>query len=236
MMDVSALFTLSYGLYVVGTRSGDKLNGQIANTVFQVTDQPNRIALSINKTEFTHEIIVETGKCCIGVLSTGADLPFIGRFGFKSGRDTDKFADIPYDLAPSGCPIPSENILSYIDLRIVDSVDLETHTLFVSEVTDCGIMGEGQPMTYAFYQQVLRGRTPPTATSYRHPDLEKTEEENGKEPVEMKKYVCNICGYVYDPAEGDPDGGIKPGTAFEDIPEDWVCPVCGVGKDQFSPE
>jgi len=235
-MDISALFTLSYGLYIVGTRSGDKLNGQISNTVFQVTDQPNRIAVSINKTELTHEMIMETGKCCIAVLSTRADLPFIGQFGFKTGRDTDKFADIHYDLAPSGCPIPSENILSYIDLSVVDSMDLETHTLFVSEVTDCGIMGEGQPMTYAFYQQVLKGRTPPTAPSYRPPVSKKKEEENGKEHEEMKNYVCNICGYIYDPAEGDPDGGIAPGTAFEDIPEDWVCPVCGVGKDQFSPE
>jgi len=235
-MDISALFTLSYGLYIVGTRSGDKLNGQISNTVFQVTDQPNRIAVSINKTELTHEMIMETGKCCIGVLSTRADLPFIGQLGFKTGRDTDKFADIHYDLAPSGCPIPSENILSYIDLSVVDSIDLETHTLFVSEVTDCGIMGEGQPMTYAFYQQVLKGRTPPTAPSYRPPVSKKKEEENGKEHEEMKNYVCNICGYIYDPAEGDPDGGIAPGTAFEDIPEDWVCPVCGVGKDQFSPE
>lgn len=224
-MDISAMFTLSYGL-----------NGQISNTVFQITDEPIRQAISINRTELTHEIMMETGKCCIGVLSTVADLPFIGRFGFKSGRETDKFADIPYDLTPSGCPVPSENILSHIDLRIVDNVDVTTHTLFTSEVTDCGIMGEGQPMTYAFYQQVLRGRTPPTAPSYHSTVLKKKVEENGKEPEEMKNYVCNICGYVYDPSEGDPDGGIAPGTAFEDIPEDWVCPVCGVGKDQFSPE
>lgn len=237
MMDISALFTLSYGLYVVGTRSGDKLNGQISNTVFQITDQPVRIAVSINKTELTHDLMMETGNCCIGVLGTGADLPFIGRFGFKSGRDTDKFADIPYNLTPSGCPLPSENILSYIDLRIVDHVDIITHTLFISEVTDCGIMGEGLPMTYTFYQQVLRGNTPPTAPSYNRPSSShEKEEDKRKEPGKMKNYVCNICGYVYDPSEGDPDSGIEPGTAFEDIPEDWVCPVCGVGKDQFSPE
>lgn len=233
-MDISALFTLSYGLYVVGTRSGDKLNGQISNTVFQITAEPMRIAVSINKTELTHGFIEETGMCCVAIVSSNADLPFIGRFGFKSGRDTDKFEGIPFKLAASGCPMPLENTLSYLDLRVVDQIDAQTHTVFISEVTDCGILGEGQPMTYAYYQQVLRGRTPPTAPSHK-PVLNDSEQENeGRDKKEMKSYVCNICGYVYDPAEGDPDSGIEAGTAFKVIPEDWVCPVCGVGKDQFS--
>ncbi|MCK4806793.1 MAG: rubredoxin [Candidatus Aegiribacteria sp.] len=233
-MDITPLFTITYGLYVVGSRSGDKMNGQISNTVFQVTADPIKVAVSINKTELTHEFISETGKCCIGVLSEKADMAFIGNFGFKSGRDVDKFASISFTLAPSGCPMPGENILAYIDLDICKSIDVDTHTVFIGEVTDCGIKGEGTPMSYSYYREVLRGKTPPTAPSYKSASLDLEEEPERREKSSMKKYVCNICGYVYDPEKGDPDGGIKPGTAFEDIPDGWVCPVCGVGKDQFS--
>jgi len=236
-MDLTPLFTITYGLYVVGSRHGDKLNGQISNTVFQITAEPVRIAVSINKSELTHQLISSSGKCCVGVLSQSADMAFIGNFGFKSGRDVDKFQSVPYELAPSGCPVPTENILAYLDATIVDSVDMFTHTVFIAEITDCGITGEGTPMTYSYYREVLCGKTPPTAPSHMPSSCEtKTDDSKGKEESLMKKYVCNICGYVYDPAAGDPDSGIEPGTAFEDLPEDWVCPVCGVGKDQFSPQ
>ena len=233
-MDITPLFTITYGLYVVGSSSGKKLNGQIANTVFQITSDPVKVAVSINKTELTHELISKTGKCCIGVLSENADLTFIGNFGFKSGRDVNKFSDIPYMLTPSRCPIPEENILAYIDIEICNTIDVETHTVFIGEVTNCGITGEGTPMTYSYYREVLCGKTPPTAPSHKPAPNDTKEMPKRKEDSRMKKYVCNICGYVYDPEKGDPDGGIEPGTVFEDIPDDWVCPVCGVGKDQFS--
>lgn len=235
-MDIIPLFTITYGLYVVGSREGDKLNGQIANTVFQITSEPIKVAVSINKVELTHELISRTGKCCIGVLSEDADMPFIGNFGFKSGRDIDKYAEIPYITAPSGCPVPGENILSYIDLEICQQIDVGTHTVFMGEVTDCEIVGSGKPMTYSYYREELCGKTPPTAPSHIPATCETDPGSNGKEESGMQKYVCNVCGYVYDPEKGDPDGGIEPGTAFEDIPDDWVCPVCGVGKDQFSPQ
>jgi rubredoxin/flavin reductase (DIM6/NTAB) family NADH-FMN oxidoreductase RutF len=233
-MDITPLFTITYGLYFVGSRSDEKLNGQIANTVFQITSDPIKVAVSINKTELTHELISKTGKCCIGVLSEEADMAFIGNFGFKSGRDIDKFAKLPYRLTPSGCPLPENNILAYIELDICKSVDVDTHTVFIGEVVNCEITGEGTPMTYAYYREVLCGKTPPTAPSFVASPGETEEIIERKEESAMKKYVCNICGYVYDPEIGDPDGDIEPGTAFEDIPEDWVCPVCGVGKDQFS--
>ncbi len=235
-MDITPLFTITYGLYVIGTRSENKLNAQIANTVFQLTADPIKIAVSINKTELTHELISRTRKCSVGILSEDADLNFIGNFGFKSGRDADKFDGVPYTLTPSECALPKRNILGYIDLKIINDIDLDTHTLFIGEVTDCGITGRGKPMTYSYYREVLCGKTPPTAPSYMPKSGETAEKSERKEEKRMKKYVCNICGYVYDPEKGDPDGGIEPGTAFEDIPEDWVCPVCGVGKDQFSSE
>lgn len=233
-MDITALFTLNYGLYVVGSRSGDRLNGQIANSVFQITAEPVRIAVAINREELTHEFISKTRMCCIGVLSTDADLPFIGHFGFKSGRDLNKFETVPYVLAPSGCPYPEKNILAFIDLRIKNSVDIGSHTLFVGELIDCVVTGTGKPMTYSWYREVLCGKTPPTAPSYMASTSSSSEKGIGKESKSMKKYVCDVCGYVYDPEKGDSDSGIAAGTAFSDLPDDWVCPVCGVGKDQFS--
>jgi rubredoxin/flavin reductase (DIM6/NTAB) family NADH-FMN oxidoreductase RutF len=233
-MDLSALFTLSYGLYVVGTRSGDKLNGQISNAVFQITSDPVRIALGINRTELTHELITSTGRCCVAVLDQTADLPYIGKFGFRTGRDVDKFDGVPYGTAPSGCPFPLEHVLAWMDLEIVDSVDVDTHTLFIGKLTGCAITGVGTPMTYSHYREVLCGKTPPTAPSHVSSNTA-AEEDSGRGPVKMQSYVCGVCGYIYDPEAGDPEGKIPPGTPFEDVPDNWTCPVCGVGKAQFEP-
>ncbi len=235
-MDMSALFTLSYGLYTVGSFSGKRLNAQIANAIFQITSDPARIAVGINREELTNEFIKDSGYLAIGVLSQTADMPFIGHFGFKSGRDIDKFASKEYILTPAGCPCPKDNVLAYLELKVESSVEVDTHTLFIGALTHCSITGEGTPMTYSYYQEVLRGKTPPTAPSFKVPQRSSDTKESNKEENSMKKYVCNVCGYVYDPKVGDPDGGIAPGTSFEDIPEDWVCPVCGVSKDQFTEE
>jgi rubredoxin len=119
-------------------------------------------------------------------------------------------------------------------MEICNTIDLDSHTVFIGKVTDCGITGYGTPMTYSYYREVLCGKTPPTAPSFVSEANDIKKKNGRKEESKMKKYVCDICGYVYDPEKGDPDGGIEPGTAFEDIPEDWVCPVCGVSKEQFS--
>ncbi len=228
--DFTPLFTLSYGLYTIGSKSGERVNAQIANAVFQVTADPVRIAVAINRSELTNEFIKDSGFLSIGVLSQEADLPFIGHFGFKSGRDINKFDTVDYLTTPAGCPCPKENIVACIELKVESSVEVDTHTLFVGELSDCSMISEGVPMTYTYYREVLCGKTPPSAPSFKGTTKKALEK---KETV-MKQYVCDVCGYVYDPATGDPDGGIAPGTAFKDIPEDWVCPVCGVGKDQFS--
>lgn len=236
-LDTSALFTLSYGLYTIGSFSGDRINAQIANAVFQITSKPARIAVAINRQELTNEFIKDSGYLSIGVLSQTADMPFIGHFGFKSGRDIDKFSTREHLLTPSGCPCPKEHILSWMELQVESEVEVDTHTLFIGRLVNCMVTGEGIPMTYNYYQEVLRGRTPPTAPSFKAPQTVcDTQDISKEEETRMKKYVCNVCGYVYDPEVGDPDGGIAPGTAFEDIPDDWVCPVCGVGKDQFTEE
>jgi rubredoxin/flavin reductase (DIM6/NTAB) family NADH-FMN oxidoreductase RutF len=230
--DITAVFTLSYGLYTIGSKSGDRINAQIANAVVQITADPVRIAVAINREELTNQFIKESGYLAIGVLNQSADIPFIGHFGFNSGRDMNKFESIDYYTTSSGCPCPVNNTVACIELEIESSTEVGTHTLFIGKLTECSVIGQGIPMTYAYYREVLCGKTPPTAPSYRAP--EPVLSDHQKEVKTMKKYICSVCGYVYDPAVGDPDGGIAPGTAFEDIPEDWVCPVCGVSKDQFN--
>ncbi len=223
-MNLKALYKLSYGLYVVSSRKGDRLNGQIANTVFQITSEPPTIAVSINKNNFTHGFIRASKVFTASALRQDTPLSFIGHFGFKSGRDMDKLEGINYKIGNTQAPVVINNAVAYLEAKVTQEVDVGTHTIFIGELVEADILKEGEPMTYAYYQQVKRGTTPKTAPSYI--------EEKKKTP-KMIKYRCTVCGYIYDPELGDPDGDIKPGTPFEEIPDDWVCPVCGAAKSEF---
>jgi len=224
-MNLKALYKLSYGLYVVSSEKGGKLNGQIANTVFQITSEPPTIAVSINKSNLTHEFIAESKVFAVSVLSQDTPLSFIGHFGFKSGRDIDKFEGISYKIGETQAPVILDNTLAYLEARVTQEVDVGTHTIFIGELVGADVLKEGEPMTYAYYHKVKRGTTPKTAPVY--------VEEGKIEAVKAAKYKCTVCGYVYDPELGDPDGGIAPGTPFEEIPDEWVCPVCGASKGEF---
>lgn len=226
-MNPKALYKLGYGLYVVCSRKGNKLNGQIANTVFQITSEPPAVAVSINKNNLTHDFIKESRVFVASVLSQDTPLSFIGHFGFKSGRDIDKLKDISYKTGETRAPVVTDHALAYLEAKVIQEVDVGTHTIFIGELVGADVLREGEPMTYAYYHQVKRGTTPKAAPSY---IAEK------KEAHKMTKYRCTVCGYVYDPELGDPDGGIKPGTPFEQIPDDWVCPICGADKSAFERE
>jgi len=223
-VNLEALHRLGYGLYIVSSRRGDRLNGQIANTVFQIASEPPTIAVSINKNNLTHDFIKESRVFVASVLSQDTPLSFIGHFGFKSGRDIDKLKGINYKIGETQAPVVTDNALAYLETRVIQELDVGTHTIFVGELVGAEVIKEGEPMTYAYYHQVKRGTTPKTAPSY---------VEEKKEVAKVPKYKCTVCGYVYDPELGDPDGGIKPGTPFEEVPDDWVCPVCGVDKSKF---
>jgi flavin reductase (DIM6/NTAB) family NADH-FMN oxidoreductase RutF/rubredoxin len=276
-MDIDAFHMVSYGLYVVSSIKDGKPNGQIANTVFQITPDPPTVAVSINKENLTWEYINDSSTFTVSVLSTDTPMAFIGMFGFKSGRDTDKFEKYKFKAGKeTGAPIVLDYTLSFLEARVLKSVDMGSHTIFIGQVVDCGMLAEGEPMTYAYYHQVKKGKTPERAATYIKGDTSSSDTGSGgkssaaggggveakpageakqaggakqaeeakpageaKQAVEgnaMKKYVCSVCGYIYDPEKGDPDSGAAPGTAFEDLPGDWVCPVCGVGKDQFNPQ
>jgi len=229
-----ALLALGYGLYVVSSRRGDQLNGQTSNTVMQVTDAPPRLAVAVNKGSLTHEFISDSRVLAVTVLAESTPMELIRLFGFKSGRETDKLSQVSYEVGLTGCPVIRDHGLACADVRVEKSLDCVTHTVFVGEVVDSRVLARGRPMTYAYYREVLRGKTPPTAPTYRPPEAA-GERHKRKEVSNMQKYECSVCGYIYDPDAGDPDNDIEPGTSFEELPDDWVCPECGAGKDEFFP-
>jgi flavin reductase (DIM6/NTAB) family NADH-FMN oxidoreductase RutF/rubredoxin len=223
-MDPKALYSISYGLYVVTSRKGEKINGQTANALIQVTAEPPAIAIGLNNQNLTSEYIKESKVFAVSILSQDTPVNLIGQFGFKSGRDTNKFEQVNYKSGKTGAPILLDNTLAYLEAKVTHEMDVGTHTIFVGEIIESEVLNSGSPMTYAYYHQVKRGTTPKTAPTYRKEE---------KKPAASAKYQCKICGYAYDPEKGDPDGGIAPGTPFEDIPDSWTCPLCGANKDQF---
>jgi len=165
-MNLKALYKLGYGLYVICSRKGDKLNGQIANTVFQVTSEPPAIAVAINKNNLTHEFITQSKVFTASILSQDTPLSFIGHFGFKSGRDIDKFEGINYTIGDTQAPVVTDNTLAYLEARVINQVDVGSHTIFIGELVGAEVVKEGESMTYAYYHQVKRGTTPKTAPVY----------------------------------------------------------------------
>ena len=198
--DLKALFNIGYGLYVVTSNDGKKDNGMIVNTVTQVTNTPNRIAVTINKENYSHHIIKQTGIMNINCLSEEAPFSVFENFGFQSGRSVDKFAGAE-DLLRSdnGLVFLSKYINSFMSLKVEDYVDLDTHGMFICSITEARVLSDKTTMTYTYYQDNVKPKP----------------ETEGK-----KGWVCKVCGYVY---EG------------EDIPDDFICPLCKHGVADFEP-
>lgn len=232
-MNLQALYKIGYGMYVVSTKNKEgKFNGQIANTVFQVTSEPPQIAVCLNKQNLTTEYLKESKVFVVSVLTEQAPMQFIGRFGFKSGRDIDKFNGVNYKIGILGVPIVLDYVAAYLEAEVVSYTDVGSHIVFVGKVVDADIINEDTPMTYAYYHLMKKGKAPKTAPTYIESSKE-TNLQDQKGETEMKKYKCTVCGYIYDPQKGDPDNNIPAGTPFKKLPDDWVCPVCGAGKDAF---
>ncbi len=198
--DPAALFKLGYGLYVVTSNDGNKDNGLIVNTVMQVTNTPDRIAVAINKNNYSHQIIKETGVMNVNCLTVDAPFAIFERFGFQSGRDIDKFADFEISRSNNGLAVLPKYINAYISLKVEQYVDLGSHGMFICSVTESKVVSDIESMTYAYYHKNVKPK----------PNTEK-----------KKGYVCKICGYVY---EGDtlPDDFVCPwckhgASDFEEI-------------------
>ena len=186
--DLTALFKLGYGLYVVTSNDGEKDNGLIVNTVTQLTDNPNRVAVNINKENYSHHIIKKTGVMNVNVLSVDAPFALFENFGFQSGRQADKFAHWKTYRADNGLPFLAQYINAFLSLKVEQYVDLGTHGMFICTVTEARVISDKPTMTYAYYQENVKPK----------PQTE------GK-----KGFVCKICGYIY---EGDtlPDDFVCP--------------------------
>lgn len=186
--DMNALFKIGYGLYVVTSNDGKQNNGLIVNTVTQVSDNPNRIAVNINKANYSYHVIKQTGILNVNCLTVDAPFKVFENFGFQSGRNTDKFVNYPYILSDNGLPILTNYINASISLKVENYIDLDSHGMFICSVTEARVMNNKETMTYEYYQKNVKPK----------PDTE------GK-----KGFVCKVCGYVY---EGDvlPDDYICP--------------------------
>jgi flavin reductase (DIM6/NTAB) family NADH-FMN oxidoreductase RutF/rubredoxin len=233
LMDRVAVQKCSYGMYVICSVRDGKMNGQIANTVFQVTSDPPRISVTLNKENLTHDFVVESKVFTVSILLEETPMPFIGTFGFKSGREIDKLQGVKYRIGVTGAPVVLENAVSVLECKVVGSMEVGTHTIFVGEVVEAEVLSQGNPMTYDYYRKMKGGKSPKTAPTFVAAEIPAPEEKSIKERATMAKYECSVCGYVYDPEQGDPANGVKAGTAFEDLPDSWVCPVCGAPKDSF---
>ena len=197
--DMTALFKIGYGLYVVTCNDGKKDNGLIVNTVTQVTNTPNRIAVTINKENYSHHVIKQTGKMNINCLTVDAPFKVFEAFGFRSGRNVDKFADCTPLRSENDLVVLPRYINAFMSLTVDQYVDLDTHGMFICSVTEARVLSDVETMTYAYY----------------HANVKPKPETEGK-----SGYVCKICGYVY---EGD------------ELPEDFVCPLCKHGAADFEP-
>ncbi len=197
--DMTALNKIGYGLYVVTSNDGTKDNGLIVNTVSQLTDNPLRVAVSINKANYSHHIIKQTGKMNVCCLSVDAPYKVFETFGFQSGRAVDKFAGCEVLRSDNGLVFLPRYINAFMSLKVEDYVDLGTHGMFICSVTEARVISDAETMTYSYYHENVKPKP-------------KTEGKKG--------WVCKICGYVY---EGD------------ELPEDFVCPLCKHGAADFEP-
>ena len=200
VVDNNAVFKLSYGLFVLTARENGKDNGCIINTAGQITVTPNRIQIAVNKSNFTHDMIKRTGVFNVSVLNEDATFKTFQQFGFCSGRETDKFADVSYDCrTENGLRYIPENVNSVLSGKVVESYDWGTHTLFIADLTEAKVLNNVPSMTYQYYFDNVKPKPAPTSD---------------KKPG----WVCKICGYVY---EG------------EELPADYICPLCKHGAADF---
>lgn len=214
-MDEQALFKITYGLYVVSASFDGEDSGCIVNTLQQVTNTPNMLAVTISKNNYTCGLIEKSGFFGGVALNREADMALIGRFGFKSGKDIKKFADIRFARDEAGVPYILQAVSARYTCKVVKQLDLDTHILFVGEVTEGEVLSEGEPLTYTYYRDVIKGGTPKNAPSYHARPPKETAVATS---ALKKKYRCKICGFTH---EGD------------SLPADYVCPICGATGEQF---
>ena len=208
-MDKNVFRSLSYGVYVIGTMDGDRPTGCTANSAMQITSSPATLAVSINHDNYTNSCIEKTGFFSCSILAETSDPGLIGGFGFRSGKDCDKFEGVEFKISV-GVPVILDSC-GYVVCKVIDRMETSTHTVFLGEVIEGEVFKKDAPMTYAYYHNVIKGKSPKNAPTY-------LPEENAAEEKKESVYVCKICGYEHK--------GEEPGADFK-------CPICGMGRDKF---
>ena len=194
---MKALYNIPYGLYVL-TVKGEKLNGCVINTLQQVTSNPERISITVNKDNYTTSLIEKSKEFNISILDVNTSFETIKNFGFSSGRDVDKFENFKdFKLSKNGLPYITKNTNSYLSAKVVSKIDVGTHITFVADVTEDVVLSEVESITYSYYLKNVKPKP---------------------EAKNKNKYVCTVCGYVY---EG------------ETLPKDFICPICKHGTEVF---
>lgn len=210
-MNKNVFRNFSYGVYVVSTLDGERPTGCVANSIMQITSSPATVAVSMNHDNFTNSCIETSGKFSVSILSESSAPELIGYFGFQSGKNINKFDTVDYDTI-DGLPV-LKDACGYITCKIIDKMETTTHTVFLGEVIEGDVLSKEPAMTYSYYHNVVKGKSPKNAPTYI--------EEDPKEETDTK-WVCGICGYIY---EGE--------IPFEELPESFVCPICKQPKSVF---
>lgn len=215
-MNSEILSALSYGMYAIGVKDGQKVSACIVNTVIQISNAPNTIAVSMNHNNYSHECIEKDGVFTVSVLSEDTSGAVIGALGFSSGRNTDKLQNVRYRMLSEGLPVIKEDICCWFLCKVTGRAETPTHTVFLAEIIAGSEKIKGKPMTYEYYHRVIKGRAPQNAPTYR-------EEISTSKGSDGESWICTICGYVYS----------DPYVPFEELPDDWICPICGAPKSAF---
>ncbi len=183
-MNNAAMFKLTYGLFVLTAKDGDKDNGCIINTAMQVTAEPNRIIIVVNKQNYTHDMIMKTKEFNVSMIDTEADFELFKHFGFQSGRDVDKMSDVSFSRSKNGVAYLNEMVNGYISGKVISTTDLGSHTMFLADVVDGDVLSDYESVTYSYYHKNIKP---------------------APQPVKKKGWICKICGYVYEGEELPPD-------------------------------
>ncbi|WP_125153219.1 flavin reductase [Clostridium rectalis] len=204
-MDQKALHKFSYGVYIVSSCHEGKQSGCVVNTLSQVTSNPIKLSVTISKNNFTEEIIEKSGYFAAITLAQTAPMDLIGEFGFKSSKNIDKFAKFHTKTDINGIKYVTDFAASMYSCKVINSFDLGTHVMFIGEILDSKVLSDQEVMTYSYYHKIKKGATPKNAPSY-------------IEEPPKKGYRCTVCGYILE---------------SHTIPNDFICPICGVDRDKF---
>lgn len=219
MLDTKALRALSYGLYIVCAKGQDRSAGCVVNTFSQVTSKPTQCSVAINKENATCDAVAQAGRFAVSVLDETATMELIGTFGFHSSVDTDKFASAQTCIDAFGMPYVAEHACARFSVKVVTTLDVGSHMLFIGEVEQAEVLSSEPPMTYAYYHQVKGGKTPPKASAYiEGEDAPAAPAASAEQAAPKVAWKCMLCGHI---------------EYVDELPDDFTCPICGAGKEMF---